>query len=119
MCLILFCSRSTAASEFTPEEEKQRQDEAGLRAPSPLIHGHISSDESETEGPEEVSEFPSSSAHPRPASVSRLYWLQSVNQAVPAKTFGLFTERTFQGIYAYMRGCESSLVIDIKASCVV
>ncbi|KAM6928225.1 ataxin-7-like protein 2a [Xenentodon cancila] len=70
-------SRSTAVSECTPEEEKQRPDEAGLRAPSPLVHGHISSDESEPEGPDELSEFPSSTAHPRPAAVCSFgsHWL--------------------------------------------
>lgn len=62
-------SRSTAISESTPEEEKQRQDEGSLRAPSPLVHGRISSDESEAEGPEEPVEFPSSAAHPRPLAV--------------------------------------------------
>ncbi|KAM4740305.1 ataxin-7-like protein 2a [Anableps anableps] len=62
-------SRSMAVSECTPEEEKQWQDEAGLQAPSPLVHGHISSDDSEAEGPEELSDFPSSTAHPRPVAV--------------------------------------------------
>ncbi|XP_040890994.1 ataxin-7-like protein 2a isoform X2 [Toxotes jaculatrix] len=62
-------SRSTGVSECTPEEEKQRQDEGSLRAPSPLVHGRISSDESEAEGPEELLEFPSSAAHPRPLAV--------------------------------------------------
>ncbi|XP_022062096.2 ataxin-7-like protein 2a isoform X2 [Acanthochromis polyacanthus] len=62
-------SRSTAGSESTTEEEKQRQDEAGLRAPSPLVHGRISSDESEAESPEEPPQFPSSAAHPRPLAV--------------------------------------------------
>lgn len=59
-------------SESTPEEEKQRQDEGSLRAPSPLVHGRISSDDSEAEGPEEPVEFPSSVAHPRPLAVSSL-----------------------------------------------
>ncbi|XP_039972114.1 ataxin-7-like protein 2a isoform X1 [Xiphias gladius] len=62
-------SRSTGVSECTQEEEKQRQDEGSLRAPSPLVHGRISSDESEGEGPEEPLEFPSSDAHPRPIAV--------------------------------------------------
>ncbi|XP_008302929.1 ataxin-7-like protein 2a isoform X2 [Stegastes partitus] len=62
-------SRSTAMSESTTEEEKQRQDEASLRAPSPLVHGRISSDESEAELPEEPAQFPSSAAHPRPVAV--------------------------------------------------
>ncbi|KAM4588120.1 ataxin-7-like protein 2a isoform 3-T3 [Odontesthes bonariensis] len=62
-------SRSTAPSECAPEEEKQRQDEARLRAPSPLVHGHISSDESEAEGAEELSDISSSAAHPRPAAM--------------------------------------------------
>uniref|UniRef100_A0A8C9YX30 Ataxin 7-like 2a n=1 Tax=Sander lucioperca TaxID=283035 RepID=A0A8C9YX30_SANLU len=61
-------SRPTA-SEGNTEEEKQRQDEGSLGAPSPLVHGRISSDESEGEGPEEPVEFPSSAAHPRPLAV--------------------------------------------------
>lgn len=59
-------------SESTPEE-KQRQDDGSLRAPSPLVHGRISSDESEAEGPEEPIEFPSSVAHPKPLAVSILH----------------------------------------------
>ncbi|XP_030275430.1 ataxin-7-like protein 2a [Sparus aurata] len=62
-------SRSTTASESTQEEEKQRQDEGSHRAPSPLIHGRISSDESEAEGPEDPVEFSSSAAHPKPLAV--------------------------------------------------
>ncbi|XP_029357209.1 ataxin-7-like protein 2a isoform X2 [Echeneis naucrates] len=62
-------SRSTCVSECTPEEEKQRQDDGTLRAPSPLIHGRISSDESEAEGSEEPLEFSSSAAHPRPLAL--------------------------------------------------
>ncbi|XP_035486925.2 ataxin-7-like protein 2a isoform X1 [Scophthalmus maximus] len=62
-------SRSTGVSECSPDEEKQRQDEGSLRAPSPLVHGRISSDESEGEGPEEPVELPSSAAHPRPLAV--------------------------------------------------
>ncbi|XP_038145113.1 ataxin-7-like protein 2a isoform X2 [Cyprinodon tularosa] len=62
-------SRSMAMSECAPEEEKQWQDEAGVQGPSPLLHGHISSDDSETEGAEEPADFPSSIAHPRPAEV--------------------------------------------------
>ncbi|TDH13540.1 hypothetical protein EPR50_G00033940 [Perca flavescens] len=61
-------SRPTA-SEGNTEEEKQRQDEGSFGAPSPLVHGRISSDESEAEGPEEPIEFPSSAAHPRPLAV--------------------------------------------------
>ncbi|XP_074505167.1 ataxin-7-like protein 2a isoform X1 [Sebastes fasciatus] len=62
-------SRSTAMSDSNSDEEKQRQDEGSLRAPSPLVHGRISSDESEAEAPEEPPEFPSSVAHPRPLAV--------------------------------------------------
>ncbi|XP_068998494.1 ataxin-7-like protein 2a [Embiotoca jacksoni] len=61
-------SRSTVP-ESTSEEEKQRQDEASFQTPSPLVHGRISSEESEAEGPEEPAEFPSSTAHPRPVAV--------------------------------------------------
>ncbi|MED6264518.1 hypothetical protein CHARACLAT_015820, partial [Characodon lateralis] len=61
-------SRSMAVSEYIPEEEKQWQDEAGLHAPSPLVHGHVSSDDSEAEGPEELSDFTSSTSHPRPGA---------------------------------------------------
>lgn len=71
--LNLFCSRSTMVSESGTEEEKQRQDDRGFRAPSPLVHGRISSDESEAEGPEDPVEFPSSAAHPKPLAVSRFY----------------------------------------------
>ncbi|CAJ1051845.1 ataxin-7-like protein 2a [Xyrichtys novacula] len=62
-------SRSTAASESTPEEEKPRQEEGSVRAPSPLVHGRISSDESDAEGAEEHVEFSSSATHPRPLAV--------------------------------------------------
>ncbi|XP_034549250.1 ataxin-7-like protein 2a isoform X2 [Notolabrus celidotus] len=62
-------SRSTTASESTPEEEKPRQDEGSLQAPSPLVHGRISSDESDAEGAEEHVEFSSSATHPRPLAV--------------------------------------------------
>ncbi|XP_032404477.1 LOW QUALITY PROTEIN: ataxin-7-like protein 2a [Xiphophorus hellerii] len=62
-------SRSMAVSECAPEEEKQWQDEAGLRAPSPLLHGHISTDDSEAEAAEELPDFPSSTTHPTPAAV--------------------------------------------------
>ncbi|XP_067359926.1 ataxin-7-like protein 2a isoform X2 [Channa argus] len=62
-------SRSPAVSDCTSEEEKQRQDEGSLRAPSPLVHGRISSDESDAEGPEETIDFPFSAAHPRPLAV--------------------------------------------------
>lgn len=74
--LNLFCSRSTVVSESGTEVEKQRQDDGGFRAPSPLVHGRISSDESEAEGPEDPVEFPSSAAHPKPLAVSRFYSLQ-------------------------------------------
>ncbi|KAK2821033.1 hypothetical protein Q5P01_023992 [Channa striata] len=62
-------SRSMAVSDCTSEEEKQRQDEGSLRAPSPLVYGRISSDESDAEGPDEQMEFPFSAAHPRPLAV--------------------------------------------------
>lgn len=68
----LFYSRSSAFSESNIEEE--HQEERSPRAPSPLVHGRISSDESEAEGPEEPVAFPSSAAHPRPMAVSSL-WL--------------------------------------------
>ena len=71
---VFFVSRSTPGSESIPEEEKQRQDEGSLRAPSPLVHGRISSDESEAEGPDESIEFPSSATHPKPLAVSTLYF---------------------------------------------
>ncbi|KAL0978073.1 hypothetical protein UPYG_G00165570 [Umbra pygmaea] len=61
-------SRSRASSESAPEEDKPRQ-EGSIRAPSPLIHGRISSDESEGEGFEEPMEYPSSSWHPKPAAM--------------------------------------------------
>lgn len=83
-----FYSRSTAVSESTPEEEKQRQDEGSLRVPSPLVHGRISSDESEAEGPEEPVEFPSSAAPPRPLAVSSLFLDLTVgkeNEGIPTK----------------------------------
>lgn len=66
----MFYSRPTAVSNCTPEEEKQCQDEGGLQAHSPLVHGRISSDESDAEGPEEPIEFPFSTAHPKPLAVS-------------------------------------------------
>ncbi|XP_040926708.1 ataxin-7-like protein 2a isoform X2 [Betta splendens] len=62
-------SRSTAVSNCTPEEEKQCQDEGGPQAPSPLVQGRISSDESDAEGPEEPIELPFSTAHPKPLAV--------------------------------------------------
>ncbi|XP_029682321.1 ataxin-7-like protein 2a isoform X3 [Takifugu rubripes] len=62
-------SRSTAVSHSVPEEERQRPEDGGLRAPSPLVHGRISSDDSEAEGPEDHYEFSSSAAHPRPIVV--------------------------------------------------
>lgn len=57
-------------SESAPEEEKQRQDDGSIRAPSPLVHGRISSDESDAERHEETIEFQSSAAHPKPVAVS-------------------------------------------------
>uniref|UniRef100_A0A3Q4IB85 Ataxin 7-like 2a n=1 Tax=Neolamprologus brichardi TaxID=32507 RepID=A0A3Q4IB85_NEOBR len=56
------------AFRFAPEEESQRAEEGNPRVPSPLVHGRISSDESEAEGNDERAEFPSSAAHPRPAA---------------------------------------------------
>uniref|UniRef100_A0A3Q4N6F2 Ataxin 7-like 2a n=1 Tax=Neolamprologus brichardi TaxID=32507 RepID=A0A3Q4N6F2_NEOBR len=64
----------TAVVESAPEEESQRAEEGNPRVPSPLVHGRISSDESEAEGNDERAEFPSSAAHPRPAAVRRPYW---------------------------------------------
>uniref|UniRef100_A0AAY5JZL9 SCA7 domain-containing protein n=1 Tax=Esox lucius TaxID=8010 RepID=A0AAY5JZL9_ESOLU len=61
-------SRSRASSESAPEEDRPRQ-EGSVRAPSPLVYGHISSDESEEDGSEEPAEYPSSSWHPKPAAV--------------------------------------------------
>ncbi|KAM3878281.1 ataxin-7-like protein 2a [Diretmus argenteus] len=58
-----------ASSESAQEEEDERQDEGGIRASSPLVHGRISSDDSEGEGPEEPIEFPSSASHPRPLAL--------------------------------------------------
>lgn len=69
----LCCSRSTSVSHSAPEEERQRPEDGASRAPSPLVHGRISSDESEAEGPEEHYEFSSSAAHPRPVVVSRRF----------------------------------------------
>lgn len=91
--ICLFYSRPTA-SEGNTEEEKQRQDEGSLGAPSPLVHGRISSDESEGEGPEEPVEFPSSAAHPRPLAVSSLYLgltMGKEHQGIPAKTISCFS----------------------------
>ncbi|CAI5689196.1 ataxin-7-like protein 2a isoform X1 [Oreochromis niloticus] len=62
-------SWSTAVVESAPEEESQRLDEGNPRVPSPLVHGRISSDESEAEGNDERADFPSSAAHPRPVAV--------------------------------------------------
>ncbi|XP_057703123.1 ataxin-7-like protein 2a [Corythoichthys intestinalis] len=62
-------SRSTVLSESTPEADRQVRDEGCVRAPSPLVHGTISSDESEAEGAEEPVEFPSSATHPRPLAM--------------------------------------------------
>ncbi|XP_061640491.1 ataxin-7-like protein 2a isoform X4 [Phyllopteryx taeniolatus] len=62
-------SRSTAASESTPENDRQLQNEGNLRAPSPLVHGTISSDESEAEGATDPVEFQSSAAHPKPLAM--------------------------------------------------
>lgn len=77
-------------SEITPEEEKQRQDEGGLRAPSPLVHGRISSDESEAEGPEDPVEFPSSATHPRPLAVSRINLFYSEGREAGKYTQSIF-----------------------------
>lgn len=66
----VFFSRPTAVSDGSAEEEKQRQDEGSLRAPSPLVYGRISSDESDAEAPEEPIEFPFSAVHPKPLAVS-------------------------------------------------
>ncbi|KAM9813920.1 ataxin-7-like protein 2a [Neosynchiropus ocellatus] len=60
-----FC-RSSGASESPGEVEQQPQDERHVRASSPMVLGSISSDESETEAPEEHVEFSSSATHPRP-----------------------------------------------------
>uniref|UniRef100_H3CFC1 Ataxin 7-like 2a n=1 Tax=Tetraodon nigroviridis TaxID=99883 RepID=H3CFC1_TETNG len=60
---------SRSGSESVSEEERQRPEDGGLRAPSPLVHGRISSDESEAEGPEDHYEFSSSAAHPKPVVV--------------------------------------------------
>ncbi|XP_068598932.1 LOW QUALITY PROTEIN: ataxin-7-like protein 2a [Brachionichthys hirsutus] len=62
-------SRSTAASESVPEEDEQRPDDGRHRAPSPLVSGRLSSDESEAEGADDPADFPSSAAHPRPLAV--------------------------------------------------
>ncbi|XP_047440033.1 ataxin-7-like protein 2a [Mugil cephalus] len=67
-------SRPAAVSENTPEDEKQQQqqrqqDDGGFQAPSPLVHGRISSDDSDTETLEEPVEFSSSASHPRPAAM--------------------------------------------------
>ncbi|XP_077459093.1 ataxin-7-like protein 2a isoform X1 [Stigmatopora argus] len=62
-------SCSTAFSESTPEDDGQVQNEGCIRAPSPLVHGTISSDESEAEGVEDPVEFPSSASHPRPLAM--------------------------------------------------
>lgn len=66
--LILSCSRSVP--ECNSEDEKQLLDEAPVQIPSPLVPGNISSEDSEAEEPEELSEFPVSTAHPRPIAVS-------------------------------------------------
>lgn len=87
---LLFYSRSVGVSESPPEEEKQRQDEGSVRAPSPLVHGRISSDESEAEGPEEPVEFPSSATHPKPLAVSRLYLGLTVVKNPLVLVFGCF-----------------------------
>lgn len=63
-------SRSPAVGESSPEEETQRADEGSVRAPSPLVHGRISSDDSDSEVHEETLDFQSSAAHPRPLAVS-------------------------------------------------
>ncbi|XP_061906048.1 ataxin-7-like protein 2a [Entelurus aequoreus] len=61
--------RSTGVSDGTAEDNRQLQEEGNLRAPSPLIHGTISSDESDPEGSEEPVEFSSSATHPRPLAM--------------------------------------------------
>lgn len=63
-------SRSPAVGESSPEEETQRADEGSARAPSPLVHGRISSDDSDSEVHEETLDFHSSASHPRPLAVS-------------------------------------------------
>nr|XP_057934904.1 ataxin-7-like protein 2a [Doryrhamphus excisus] len=62
-------SRSTGVSDNTAEDDRQMQDEGNLRASSPLVHGTISSDESDADGSEEPIEFSSSAAHPRPLAM--------------------------------------------------
>lgn len=62
-------SRSPAVGESSPEEETQRADEGSARAPSPLVHGRISSDDSDSEVHEETLDFQSSASHPRPLAV--------------------------------------------------
>jgi len=61
-------SRSRASSESAPEEEKSRHDDGSMGAPSPLVQGPLSSDDSE-EGAEEPAQYPSSASHPRPLAV--------------------------------------------------
>lgn len=61
-------SRSRTSSESALEEDKPRQED-GLRAPSPLTQGRISSDESEAEVLDELSNYPSSASHPKPLAV--------------------------------------------------
>ncbi|XP_061689158.1 ataxin-7-like protein 2a [Syngnathoides biaculeatus] len=62
-------SCSTAVSESTLENDRQLQTYGKLRAPSPLVIGTISSDESEAERAANPIEFQSSSAHPRPLAM--------------------------------------------------
>uniref|UniRef100_A0A3Q3G5L3 Ataxin 7-like 2a n=1 Tax=Labrus bergylta TaxID=56723 RepID=A0A3Q3G5L3_9LABR len=88
-------ARSTAASESTPEEENQRQDEGSLRSPSPLVQGRISSDESDAEGAEEHVEFSSSATHPRPLAVS------NVHQSLTMCSFG--SHALGHGIFTFDR----------------
>ncbi|CAL8341091.1 unnamed protein product [Lota lota] len=61
-------SRSRASSESTPEEEMSLQDDGSLGAPSPLVQGPLSSDDSDGDGAEEAP-YPSSTSHPRPLAV--------------------------------------------------
>ena len=66
-------SRSRASSESAPDEEMSRHDDgSSLGAPSPLVQGPLSSDDSDVEGAEEPAPYPSSSSHPRPLAVRPL-----------------------------------------------
>lgn len=88
-------------SESVPEEENQRPDEGNLQAPSPLVHGRISSDESEAEGNEEPPEIPSSAAHPRPVAVRGSAWglaMGKENLKIPARTIFCFSTKKILGL---------------------